>query len=91
MTVESHQAVISGVIQGMGIGVVASHLVLEEIKHGRVVPITTNKKEVINHISLVQLQDKIPTLTEKTFQSHLKKEILSTDVLKNFTKISPEP
>ena len=90
MTVESHQAVISGVKQGMGIGVVASHLVMEEINRRSVVPITTGKKEVINHISLVQLQDKIPTLTEKVFQSHLKKEILSTEVLKNFSKMSTE-
>ncbi|MBW2193812.1 MAG: LysR family transcriptional regulator [Deltaproteobacteria bacterium] len=90
MTVESHQAVISGVKKGMGIGVVASHLVLEEINRRSIVPITTGKKEVINHISLVQLQDKIPTLTEKTFQTHFKKEILSTEVLKNFSKISAE-
>lgn len=88
MTVESHQAVVSGIVHGLGLGIVASHLVWEEISNEDIIPITTPKSEVINRISLVQLQDKIPTLTEKIFQAYFKKEIRSTEVLKTFSKIS---
>ncbi len=88
MDIDSHQAAMKCIREGMGMGISASHFVFDEVNQGSLVPIKTRKKELINHISLVQLQDKIPTLTEKVFQTYLKKEISQSGVLKNFCKIS---
>lgn len=75
MTVDSHQAVISAIMHHAGMGIIASHMVREEIAHGQIVRINTPEPEIINQIALVQLQDKIPTLAEKTFRSFLLKKI----------------
>ncbi|MCP3871920.1 MAG: LysR family transcriptional regulator, partial [Desulfobacteraceae bacterium] len=57
LTVDSHQAVITGIRNQLGMGVIASHIVSRDIKRGRIIPVKTEKKSVINRISLVQLQD----------------------------------
>lgn len=88
MTVDNHQAVINGIKNHLGMGVIASHIVRRDIKQGRIISIKTPKKNVINTISLVQLQDKVPSLTEKTFINFLTKDILSSGPLKTFINIS---
>ncbi len=88
MTVDNHQAVINGIKNHLGIGVIVSHIVRQDIKHGRIIPIKTPKKDVINTISLVQLQDKVPNLTEKTFINYLTTDILSSGTSKKFINIS---
>ncbi len=85
---ESLQADMNGIVNHMGLGVTASHLVYKEIKQGKIVPIPTEKRAIINRISLAQLQDKIPSLTEKVFLTHFKQEIQQTGVLKDFSKIT---
>lgn len=87
MTVESHQTVITGMKNHLGLGIVASHLVWDEISRGVIVPVSTRKKEVINWISLLQLQDKTPNLTERTFLAYLKEEIRLSGMLKDFPKL----
>ncbi len=84
LTVDSHQAVITGIRNQLGMGVIASHIVSKDIQSGKIVPIKTKQKNVINKISLVQLQDKVPTLTEKTFINYLKTDILSSGKPKRF-------
>ncbi len=88
LTVDSHQAVITGIKNQLGMGVIASHIVRRDIKKGRIIPVKTKKKDVINKISLVQLQDKVPNLTEKTFIRFLKTDILSTGKSKKYVNIS---
>jgi hypothetical protein len=73
MTVDSLHAVMSSIRHRMGMGVIVSHLAYEDIRKGRIVPVSTPRKEIINRISLVQLQDKVPSLTDKTFQTFLKR------------------
>ena len=75
MTVDSHQAVINGILHHIGMGVIAKHIVNNEINRGQIIPVHTGKKEVINKISLAQLQDKVPSLTEKTFIRFLVRDI----------------
>lgn len=75
MTVDNHDAVVSAIKHHAGLGVVASHLVDDELRSGEIVPITTRTDHILNRISLIHLQDKIPTLTEKTFKDHLTTEI----------------
>lgn len=77
LTVDSHQAVLSAISHHAGMGIVASHMVKDEIKRGRIVPIKTSAPEIINQIALVQLQDKVPPLGEKMFRSFLLRKIES--------------
>jgi len=88
LTVDSHQAVINGIKTQLGMGVIASHIVRQDIKDGEIIPIKTGTKDVINKISLVQLQDKIPSLTEKTFINFLKADILFSGKSKEFLDLS---
>ncbi|MCP3889792.1 MAG: LysR family transcriptional regulator [Desulfobulbaceae bacterium] len=79
LTVDSHEAVISAIQHNVGIGVVASHFIKDELGNNQIVHIRTSKPEIINSISLVHLQDKIPTFTEKVFERYL------VDKIKNMT------
>jgi DNA-binding transcriptional LysR family regulator len=87
LTVASHRAAVNGIRHHQGLGVIASHMAWEAIARGELVPITTAQKPVMNRISLVQLQDKVPSLGEKAFVAHFRKEIHQTGILKNFRLI----
>ncbi|HKL26578.1 MAG TPA: LysR family transcriptional regulator [Desulfuromonadales bacterium] len=87
-TVDSLQAVISGIEHHIGLGIVASHLVYDKIQAGNLVPVATGKPEIVNRISLVQLQDKVPNLTEKTFLRHMMREIKRVGVLMDYSKVA---
>ncbi|HCY87238.1 MAG TPA: LysR family transcriptional regulator [Desulfobacteraceae bacterium] len=84
MIADSHQAVINGILHDLGMGVIARHIVKDTIERGEIVPVKTEQADVINKISLVQLQDKIPSLTEKTFIKFLKQDILDSGMSDNF-------
>lgn len=71
ITVDSHDAVISTIKHHTGLGIISTHLVKNEIRNGDIVTIKSAKKDIVNQISLVELQDKIPTLTEKAFKKFL--------------------
>lgn len=80
MMVDSVQAVLSGIKHHMGLGITVSHFVRDELKQRSIVSITTDREPIINKISLVQLQDKVPSLTEKTFQAFFKKQVNRIDM-----------
>ena len=80
LTVDSLQAIISAIRHHLGMGVIASHLVKEEIQSGHIIPISTPKPKIINQISMVNLQEKIPTLSEKVFQNFLIDKIESMGI-----------
>ena len=65
MTVESVRAVITGMKSGLGLGIVPSHAIGSELKDRTLVRVQTGKREMLNRISLVQLQNKVPSLTRK--------------------------
>lgn len=67
LTVDSIQAVLASIEKDVGLGVITSNQMQSE----DLVAITGTKKEIVNTISLLQLKDKIPTFTEKTFQKFL--------------------
>lgn len=71
LTVDNHEAVISAIMNHMGMVVVASHIVNNELRDKQIVHIKTSKPEILNSISMVHLQDKVPTFTEKVFVKHL--------------------
>ena len=80
LTVDSHPAIISAIRNHLGMGVVGAHIVKEDIQKGRIIPINTSKKKIINQISLVQLQDKVLTLAEKVFVKFLVEKIQSIGI-----------
>lgn len=82
MAIESHQALLNCVRLGMGLAITADHLIWDEIKTGKIIPIFPSKEKVINQISFVQLTDKHPTLTEKAFQTFFKNRIKTKKSLK---------
>jgi DNA-binding transcriptional LysR family regulator len=84
MTLDSHEALLSGLKLGMGLGIATAHLIWDEIRSGEVVPITTDRATMVNMISLVQLQDKVPTLTEKVFRDFMLKEVQLPEVQERF-------
>ncbi len=84
MTMDSHEALISALKLGMGLGVATAHLIWDEIQRGEVIPITTAKANMVNMISLVQLQDKVPTLTEKTFRDFMITRMQKDEILERF-------
>ncbi len=88
LTVDSHQAVIMGINNNIGMGVIASHIVQSQIRKNKIVPIKTSCQNVVNKISLVLLQDKIPTLTEKTFIKYFREDILRTGTARKYLNIS---
>jgi DNA-binding transcriptional LysR family regulator len=87
MTLDSHEALLSGLKLGMGLGIATAHLIWDEIQSGELVPITTARKNLVNMISLVQLQDKVPTLTEKTFRDFMLAEVQKDDIRERFRSL----
>ncbi len=79
LTVDSHEAVIAAIKHNVGMGIVASHLVKDELRNAQIVRIQTSQPDIINPISLAYLQDKIPTFTEKFFMKYLVETIKSMD------------
>jgi len=71
LTVNSQDAVITAIKKDIGLGIVASHLVKNDLREERILHIKPGSPEVINQIALVYLQDKVPTFTEKVFEKFL--------------------
>ena len=82
LTVANHQAVLSAVRHHVGLGIIVSHLVWKEIRSGSIVVIKGSAKQAVNRISTVQLLDKVPTLTEKSFLAHFHHIVQQSKTLK---------
>ncbi len=75
LTIDSVQAVIRAIANHLGLGVIVTHLISEEINSGHIVPIRISPEKVVNKIALFQLLNKNPTLSEKMFQTYFRNEI----------------
>lgn len=87
LATDSLQAVMNAIDNHLGLGIVASHLVYDDIRQGKTIPVVTAKRAIVNCMSLAQIQEKRPSLTEKAFLGHLRQQIQQTGVLKDFSKI----
>lgn len=72
LTVQSHQAIVSAIRHHLGLGIIVSHLVWDDIQSGTIKMLREENDQTVNRISIAQLQDKIPPLPEKLFLSHFK-------------------
>ncbi len=73
LTVASHRGVVNGIKSDIGLGIIVSQLAREDISAGDIVVIQTGRNNPVNKVTLVQLLDKVPSLTEKSFQAHILK------------------
>jgi len=71
LTVANHQAVVNAIQCDLGLGIIVAQLVENEVSAGSIRPIETGKKNPVNQVSLIQLMDKIPSLTERSFQKYI--------------------
>jgi len=85
LTVENVEGVIQGIKCHMGLAVIPSHLVQGEVGRGDLVHVRKLKREIVNKISLVQLLDKVPSVTEKTFIKHFSNVLHSKGMLSRGT------
>lgn len=73
LTLASHQGVVNGIKCDIGLGIIVFQLAREDISSGEIVVIQTGKNNPVNKVSLVQLLDKLPSMTEKSIQAHIQK------------------
>ena len=90
LIVDNIQAVIAAIDAHMGLGVIASHLAWKQITRGDIVAVPTTRKPIANTISLVQLSNKFPGLTEKTFLRHFREAMGAMEMHKDFFKLWPD-
>lgn len=90
LTVANHQAVVSAVRHHLGLGIVVSHLVWKEIQSGDIVIIRKEAQQAVNTIAIVQLLDKVPTLTEKTFIAHFRQAVRQSKTLHRLVAVNPQ-
>jgi DNA-binding transcriptional LysR family regulator len=75
LTIDSVRAAIRAITHHLGLGIIVTHLIREEINRGTIVPVRIASKKVINKIALFKLVNKKATLSENMFQAHLRNEI----------------
>ena len=84
LTIDSVQAVLEAIRCHMGLSVIVTHLVSEEINNGSIVPIKISSKKIINQIGLFKLRQKNLTLSEKIFQNYFRDEINKPKLIEKF-------
>jgi DNA-binding transcriptional LysR family regulator len=77
LTTDNHQSCLDAVRNGMGLGVIPYHLVSRDVTAGTLSVIDSSGNQMISRLSLVQLKQKVPGLTEQAFVTVLKKELAS--------------
>ncbi|WP_243546624.1 LysR family transcriptional regulator [Pseudodesulfovibrio tunisiensis] len=68
-------AIISAIEADMGLGVIVSHFISEQIANRSIVTIAASGGRLENTIACVQLKNKAETLTERRFKEHLHNEL----------------
>jgi len=90
-TVSSHQAVVNAVKAHLGLGIVVSHLVWDDLNSGRLVMLRSREEQAKNRISMVQLAGKIPPRRERLFLNHLQTLAQSSKTLRRLNLIIDAP
>lgn len=75
MVVDSPGAIISGIENDMGIGIITSHLIAKQVAEGSMIIIKGASEEMKNTISCVSFKDKKKTITESCFQQYFAKQL----------------
>lgn len=71
----------------LGLGIVVSHLVWDEISAGKLMVLRPQAVQAKNRISMVQLAGKVPPLRERLFLNHLQHLAQSSKTLRRLNLI----
>ena len=77
-------AIISAIEDDMGVGIIVSHLISDQLTRKTIVPISVSEKKLENTIACVQFKNKCATVAEKCFQDHMRNELGMVSDLKLF-------
>ncbi len=75
-TVDSAQAIITAIELDLGLGITVSHFMTQQITEGSIVPILVTDKKLQNTIACVRFREKKQTITETSFQHHLRRQLV---------------
>ncbi|THB76453.1 MAG: LysR family transcriptional regulator [Desulfobulbaceae bacterium] len=75
LTCDTPQTMLSGILSGLGLGVMPAYMVREYITANRLVVISQNTSQEPHHIYLVGLKKRTATRTESSFSAFLEKEL----------------
>lgn len=67
LAVESVQAVIAAVREGMGLGVVPAQTIGADLDEQTLVVVGTRRRPIVNRVSLARVLDKVPSAAERAF------------------------
>ncbi len=85
LVADSAGAIITGLEEDLGLGILVSHLISGQIADGSLIPVQTTTQELQNTIARVRFRDKEETVTEKYFQQHFRCELNNiSDLLLHF-------
>lgn len=87
LIVSSHQAVVNAIKHHLGLGIVVSHLVWDDLHAGTIVVLRRECSQAKNRISVAQLLGKVPTLRERLFLKHFMKLARSSKTLQRLNLI----
>lgn len=82
LVADSARTIISAIEEGMGAGIIVSHLVSEQLERGSIVQIRPTKKKLTNTIACVGLKNKELSLTERCFQDYFREKLTNLNGLK---------
>ncbi len=72
---DSARTIIAAMEQGLGAGIIVSHLVADKLDEGSLVAINPGSDRLTNTIACVTLRNKKLSLAEKSFQNHFAMKI----------------
>lgn len=75
LVVDSAGAVVAAMEEGVGLGIVVSHLISSQLAEGSLVEVSNGSQNLQNTIACVRFRDKEPNITETVFQQFLKNEL----------------
>lgn len=75
LVADSAQAIISAMEAGMGLGIIVSHLISDQINQGQLQQIGSPSETLKNTIACVQFKDKVETITVEKFQDFFRKSL----------------
>lgn len=67
--------IISSLEEGMGLGIIVSHLISQQVNQGLLIPLRPTTNELHNTIACVRFKERRETITERIFQEHLRTEL----------------
>lgn len=73
--VDSASGIIRAMKEDLGLGIIVSHLIADEVRSGELITISPKKNSLLNTIAMVHLKNRRETVTEKLFKEHCYRQL----------------